>query len=118
MRGGNRQRLTSQPGAKVPRAPRGLDANQRRLWVELAGAVEELGTFQPSDLASFRGLVRCVARAELCPLDAPPSAAARLEQAAAAALSSFGLSPLARERVKVAPRRTKADRDLDEFDPQ
>jgi phage terminase small subunit len=105
--------LTAKPGAKVPLPPKGLDANQKRLWRELASAVEDLGTFQASDIAAFRQLVRSVVRAELCPLDAPPSAAARLEQAAAAALSSFGLSPLARERVKVPPKREPSI--LDEF---
>ncbi len=102
MRGGNRTAPTARPGVKVPRPPRNLDGKQREVWLELAEAVERLGTFQLSDLAAFRAMVRSVTRAELCPLNAPPSAAGRLEQAAASALASFGLSPLARERVKVA----------------
>jgi phage terminase small subunit len=114
VRGGNRQAPTARPGAKVPRPPRALDDDQRRIWFELAKAVERLGTFQPSDLAAFRAMVRSVTRAELCPLDAPPSAAGRLEQAAASALASFGLSPLARERVKVEKdERSVAERILD-----
>ncbi len=103
MRGGNRQRLTSRPGAKVPPPPRHLDAAQRAIWAELARAVEAIGTFMPSDLAAFRQAVRTVARAEACPLDAAPSAAGRLEQAAASALAAFGLTPAARERLRVAP---------------
>jgi hypothetical protein len=114
VRGGNRQRPVSRPGAKVPRPPTALDGTQRRIWLELARAVERLGTYQPSDLTAFRAMVRAVTRAELCPLDAPPSAAGRLEQAAASALSSFGLSPLARERVKVPPPPRGPD-ELDEF---
>jgi hypothetical protein len=110
MRGGNRQAPHSSPGAKVPRPPKHLDDDQRRLWLELAAAVERLGTFQLSDLVSFRAMVRAVTRAELCPLDAPPSAAGRLEQAAASALASFGLSPLARERVKVPKDERSAAR--------
>src|SRR5690349_9697594 len=106
MRGGNRQRPTARPGAKVPRPPRDLDEPQRRVWRELAHAVEALGTFQDSDLCAFRQLVRVVTRAELCPLDAAPSAAARLEQSAGSALERFGLSPLARERVRVTPPPT------------
>lgn len=114
MRGGNRQRPTSTPGVKVPRPPKRLDADQRRLWLELARAVEKLGTFGGSDLVAFRQLVRAVTRAELCPLDAPPSAAGRLEQAAASALASFGLSPLARERVKPPKdNRSPTDRILE-----
>jgi hypothetical protein len=106
VRGGNRQRIASRPGAKVPAPPRTLDPEQRRLWIELARAVEKAGTFQPSDLVAFRQLVRAVARAEVAPLDAAPSAAARLEQAAASALASFGLTPAARERLKVVPPDT------------
>jgi hypothetical protein len=86
------------------------------LWAELADAVEELGTYKPTDLVSFRRMVRCVFRAEVCPLDAAPSAAGRLEQAAASSLASFGLSPLARQRVKaVADPRSHATRILDEL---
>lgn len=117
MRGGNRQRLAASPGASVPPPPRTLDEVQRRLWRELAVAVEELGTFAASDLVAFRALVRAVARAERCPLDAPPSAAARLEQVAASALAGFGLSPAARERLKVRPPLPpRADDPLSEFE--
>lgn len=113
MRGGNRQRPMAGPRVKVPRPPRDLDPDQRVLWRELARAVERLGTFAPSDLPAFRAMVRSVTRAERCPLDAPPSAAGRLEQAAASALASFGLSPLARERVKVPKdERTATERIL------
>lgn len=113
MRGGNRTRPTAVPGTKVPRPPRDLDPAQRRLWLELAKAVERLGTFQPSDLVSFRQLVRAVTRAELCPLDAAPSAAGRLEQAAASSLASFGLSPLSRDRVRrVEDKRSPVERVL------
>jgi hypothetical protein len=103
MRGGNRTRLVSRPGAKVPPPPRGLDPLRRSLWLELARAVEKAGTFMPSDIVAFRQLVRAVARAEAAPLDAPPSAGARLEQAAASALAGFGLTPAARERLKITP---------------
>lgn len=106
MRGGNRQRIRSRPGAKVPPPPRGLDPLQRGLWLELARAVEKAGTFQPSDIVAFRQLVRAVARAEAAPLDAPPSAGARLEQAAASALASFALTPASRERMRVTPPDT------------
>lgn len=108
MRGGNRTRVTRRPGAKVPAPPRALDALQRGLWRELARAVEVAGTFQASDLVGFRQMVRTVARAEAAPLDAAPSAAARLEQAAGSALAAFGLTPQARERLKVAPRDDSA----------
>jgi phage terminase small subunit len=93
----------ARPGAKVPQPPRDLDAEQAKLWRELAGAVERLGTFQPSDVVAFRQMVRTVARAEACPMGTAASAAGRLEQAAASALAAFGLSPLARERVRVPP---------------
>jgi phage terminase small subunit len=117
VRGGNRQRLVSAPGASVPSPPRNLDETQRRLWRELARAVEELGTFADSDLVAFRALVRAVGRAESLPLDAPPSAAARLEQVAASALAGFGLSPAARERLKVRPLRPSPPHDpLSEFE--
>jgi hypothetical protein len=108
MRGGNRQAPVAEPGERPPRAPRDLDAGERALWAELADAVAELGTFKPTDLVAFRRMVRCVFRAELCPLDAAPSASGRLEQAAASALASFGLSPIARLRVRreVDPRST------------
>jgi hypothetical protein len=105
MRGGNRSNVMAHIGkvARVPKPPRNLDREQRRVWVELAREVRIVGTYQASDLTAFRALVRAVTRAELCPLDAPPSAAGRLEQAAASALASFGLHPLARERVRTRP---------------
>ena len=109
MRGGNRQRLAARPGARVPPPPRALEECQRVLWAELARAVETLGTYRPSDLAAFRAMVRGVARAERCPLDAPPSAAARLEQAAKSALESFGLTPAARERLNVTTADDSAE---------
>lgn len=101
MRGGNRQRPRSEPGHKPPRPPRDLDGDEAALWRELAAAVTRLGTYTPTDLVAFRRMVRAVYRAEICPLDAAPSASGRLEQAAASALASFGLSPLARQRIVV-----------------
>lgn len=103
MRGGNRQRLTSGVRVRPPKPPRGLEAAEVALWRELAGAVYGLGTYTGSDSAAFRRMVRCVHRAEVCPLDAAPSASARLEQAAASALAGFGLTPAARERLRTAP---------------
>jgi hypothetical protein len=99
MRGGNRQRPTSNFGAKVPRAPRDLNAREAAVWRELARAVEALGTYQPSDMIFFRLTVRTVAEAE-APGDMPPTARARVLQAAGSMLNAFGLSPLSRERVK------------------
>lgn len=99
--------MITTPGAKVPRPPAGLDEGETALWRELARAVEHLGTFGEADAVAFRRMVRVVYRAELCPLDAAPSASGRLEQAAASALASFGLSPLARERVTV-PEDTRS----------
>ncbi len=99
-RGGNRQRPLSDPGQRPPRPPRGLESAEAALWRELAAAVTKLGTYAATDVVSFRRMVRCVYRAEICGLDAAPSASGRLEQAAASALASFGLSPLARQRVK------------------
>jgi phage terminase small subunit len=115
VRGGNRQRpLASEAGQRPPRPPRGLGPPEAALWRELADAVAELGTFKATDLVAFRRMVRCVYRAEVCPLDAAPSASGRLEQAAASALASFGLSPLARQRVvKVMDTRTPGRRILD-----
>lgn len=78
MRGGNRQHLESD-GVRPPPPPRGLDPEERRLWRRLANAVEVLGTFQPSDAVAFERMVRNVYRAQLCPLNAAPSAAGRLE---------------------------------------
>lgn len=113
MRGGNRQRPVSDPGQRPPRPPRGLDPQEAALWRELAAAVAKLGTFAATDLVAFRRMVRCVYRAEVCPLDAAPSASGRLEQAAASALASFGLSPLARQRVKpIEDSRSTAERIL------
>ncbi|HEX9107363.1 MAG TPA: hypothetical protein VF832_09040 [Longimicrobiales bacterium] len=114
MRGGNRQRPRSEPGQRPPRPPRDVDAAEAALWRELAAAVAKLGTYKATDLVSFRRMVRCVYRAEVCPLDAAPSASGRLEQAAASALASFGLSPLSRQRV-VVPKdeRTVAERILE-----
>jgi hypothetical protein len=124
MRGGNRAYIRAAPGAaKAPPPPRDLDPGppppdldpvQRRLWVELRPAVTALRVYRESDLTAFRQLVRVVARAEACPLDAAPSAAGRLEQAAASALASFGLTPLARERVTVPPAPPPED-ELSEF---
>jgi len=114
MRGGNRQRPLSDPGQRPPRPPRGLDPQEAALWRELAAAVAKLGTYTATDLVSFRRLVRTVYRAEICGLDAAPSASGRLEQAAASALASFGLSPLARQRVKpVVDGRTTSQRILE-----
>ena len=116
MRGGNRQAPRSDPGQRPPRPPRGLDPEEAALWRELAAAVAKLGTYTATDLVSFRRLVRTVYRAEVCPLDAAPSASGRLEQAAASALASFGLSPLARQRVKpVVDPRTPSQRIADEL---
>lgn len=114
MRGGNRQHLDGQAGGKrPPRPPKDLDPQEAELWRELGAAVAKLGTFTATDLVSFRRMVRCVYRAEICPLDAAPSASGRLEQAAASALASFGLSPLSRQRVKpVVDTRSPADRML------
>jgi hypothetical protein len=102
VRGGTRN-ITGRRGARVPPPPKGIDNRQKKLWRELAGAVEELGTFMPSDLAAFRSMVRSLARAEACPLEAPPSAAAKLESSARGALESFGLTPRAREKVTLPP---------------
>lgn len=116
MRGGNRQRPVANPGAKPPRPPRGLDTAERALWIELARAVARLGTYADSDAVAFRRMVRAAYRAEVCPLDAAPSASGRLEQAAASALASFGLSPLARQRVKrVEDSRSPAHRLAEEL---
>lgn len=112
MRGGNRQHVTARPGAKVPPPPRDLSPREKAIWADLALAVETLGTFQPSDLLFFRLTVRTLAEAE-APGTMAPTARARVLQAAGSMLAAWGLSPLARERVRVPPPRDPSD--LDEF---
>jgi len=115
MRGGNRQRPTAKPGTKVPRAPRDLSPLEARIWKELGHAVDEVGTFQLSDLPFFRLMVKTYAAAEE-PGDMPATARARVLQAAGAMLNAFGLSPLSRERVKrVEDPRTPSQRIADEL---
>jgi hypothetical protein len=103
MKGGNRQRLRADPAgsARPPRPPRGLDPAERALWSELAEEVAQVGTYLPSDYTAFARMVRNLYRAQLCPLDAAPSAAGRLEQSAKSALESFGLTPASRLRIVV-----------------
>lgn len=101
MRGGNRQRQTAIPGTKVPRAPRDATPAEAEAWRDLKQAVEAVGTYQDSDLVFFTLTVRAVVEAR-APGALPPTARARLLQAAGAMLNAFGLSPLSRERVKPA----------------
>lgn len=113
MRGGNRQRPRSEPGHKPPRPPRDLLDHEARIWREIAVAVAKLGTYKPSDLVFFRLTVRTVAEAESAAA-MPPTARARVLQAAGSMLSAFGLSPLARERIEVPKdNRSVAERILD-----
>lgn len=104
MRGGHRQFINGGSTARVPKPPKGMPAQQRTIWLELASAVEGLGTFKAEDLMFFRLTVRTVAEAETFD-DMPPTARARLLQAAGAMLNAFGLSPLSRERVKVPVKK-------------
>lgn len=114
MRGGNRSRIST-PGAKVPAPPPDLTEAEQRLWLELATAVERLGTFQPSDVLFFRLCVRTLAQAE-CAAEMAPTARARVLQAAGSMLNAFGLSPLSRERVEIPEDdRSPGDRLRDEL---
>jgi hypothetical protein len=113
MRGGNRQRPVAAPGARVPPPPADLSERERRIWRELADAVERIGTFQPSDALYFRLTVKTLAQAE-APESMAPTARARVLKAAGAMLSGWGLSPLSRERVKVPPPPPPQD-ELSEF---
>lgn len=121
MRGGNRTRLRSEAGSgsRPPPPPRDLGRNEAALWRELALAVEDAGTYRPTDAVAFHRMVRCVYRAEVCPLDAAPSAAGRLEQAARNALEAFALTPSSRSRVRVEPHlRSPARRLLNEIEAE
>jgi hypothetical protein len=79
--------------------PQGLTPLEAQIWKQCKAAVEATRTYQPSDLVFFRLMVKTVAEAE-SPGDMPPTARARIYQAAGSMLNAFGLSPLARERVK------------------
>ena len=103
MRGGNRSKVQAAPGVRPPPPPASLDPAEKELWDELASMVEKAGTFQATDVLAFRLAVRAVHRSLMCPLDAPPSASARLAQDARVSLESFGLSPIGRQRVDAAP---------------
>lgn len=79
------------PVDPVPRAPRGMAADEREVWADLAVAVAD--RFHLKFLPSFRVLVGLMVGLRRMPVDAPATARARAEQAALSALSRWGLDP-------------------------
>jgi phage terminase small subunit len=115
MRGGNRQKPRATPGAKVPRPPKHLSPEEKAIWLDLAAAVEGLGTYQPSDAMFFALTVRAYAEA-FSPAPMAPTARARIVQAAGSMLASWGISPLARQRVEpVRDERSPSERIAEEL---
>jgi hypothetical protein len=115
MRGGHNASIkAAAAGGEAPpyrRLPREL----RPVGKTVADAITRAGTYTPQDWPYF--VLACATyAAALEPGDMPPTARARVLQAAGSMLAAFGLSPMSRDRVKrVEDGRSVGRRILDEI---
>jgi hypothetical protein len=99
---------------RVPPAPKDLSEVERRVWNELRPQVQALGIYTAATFTAMTLLVKSLALAEQVN-DLPASAGARILQSASQQLASFGLTPLAAERMGVAVDRSPRESKYDEF---
>ena len=99
-----------------PRPPRHLPEAERRVWRELARQVgpDGVGTYSPAFFSAFRLTVKTLALVDAAGLDTPPTALARLVQAASGMLGRLGLDPASVGKVATAPKKKEWSH-LDEF---
>lgn len=101
---------------RPPPPPRGLPARERAIWRQLAEAVgpEGTGVYSPAFFWSFRLTVKTLFLVDAAGPGDPPTATARLVQAASGMLARLGLDPGSVGRVSPAPKK-KEPSAMDEF---
>jgi len=110
----------SPEAAPVPPPPEGLSDTERSTWIEVAEAVDELGTFARPFLPAFRLTVRALARVYDAPADLKPSTMRGLLENASKMLGRFGLDPVSVAQCNAAemPEEDEPGADpMDEFGP-
>ena len=103
---------------RPPPPPKAWSAREKEIWRQLAKAVGPSGTgvYSASFYWSFWLTVKTLILVDAAAPGDPPTATARLVQAASSMLSRLGLDPGSVGRVERAPQKREPS-DLDEFDP-
>ena len=109
--------VPSLPAATPPSPPRGLDATEREVWLEVRREVMALGTFTAADLSAFKLCVRALTLAYAAGPDVKPTTRKALIESAARMLARFGCDPVSRQQADAAeqPREESKPDPLAEF---